>query len=99
MTMQWGIVARSRSTGIQIRKPLAQAYTDPQAAIDDALAWQAELNSDAKFGLTDWSARYDHVEGGPTEANVVPTMIEHPEHAQPNRAMPESVGCALNGRL
>jgi hypothetical protein len=99
MTMQWGIVARSRSTGIQIRKPLAQPYTDPEAAIDAANLWQAELNTESKFGLNDWLARYDHVEGGPTETNVVPTMIEHPENAQPNRAMPEGQTMGMNGRL
>lgn len=99
MTMEWGIVARSRSTGIQIRKKLTEAYTDPELAIVAAADWAQELNTDSKFGLNDWVGRYDHIEGGPTEDRVEPAMVQHPDNAQPNRAMPDTSGCSLNGRL
>jgi hypothetical protein len=99
MIMEWGIVARSRSTGIQIRKQLTEAYTDPELAIVAAADWAQELNTESKFGLNDWVGRYDHVEGGPTENNVNPAMIEHPPHAQPDRDMPGTAAMGMNGRL
>jgi len=85
MTMTWGIVARSRSTGIQIRKPLAEPYTDPGSAQAAADAWTLELNTEQKFGLNDWLARYDAASGGPTENNINPAMAQHPAHAQPDQ--------------
>jgi hypothetical protein len=101
MTMTWGIVARSRSTGIQIRKPLAEPYSDPAAASDAAVAWTEELNQEQKFGLNDWVARYDHVEGGPGEDNVNPAEAVHPAHAQPNTPMGQNMAnyTGMNGRL
>lgn len=104
MTMTWGIVARSRSTGIQIRKPLAQPFTDPGLAQDAADAWTLELNTEQKFGLTDWVSRYDAAEGGPTEDNVNPAMTAHPAHADPtvDRGTNQQTYAgytAMNGRL
>ncbi len=94
--MTWGIVARSRSTGIQIRKPLAQPLTDPELAQDAAEAWTVELNTEEKFGLTDWTARYDAAQGGPGEDNINPAMATHPAHAQP-AATPEANMQAYRG--
>ena len=65
---QWGVVARSRSTQLQIRKKLATPFDNPQEAQVAAAEFQAELNQAAKFGLTDWVGMEDAAEGGPHEA-------------------------------
>ena len=70
--VEWGVVARSESTGIQIRKKLDEAHDDHDDAALASIAWQAELNAEQKFGLSDWKARPDAVEGGPHEANPDP---------------------------
>jgi hypothetical protein len=80
--VEWGIVARSQSSGVQIRKKLAEPYTDQVAAQTDADAWTAELNTEQKFGLSDWVARIDHVEGGPHSEN--PNPLDGPAPQQPD---------------
>lgn len=67
---QWGVVARSRSTQLQIRKKLETPFDNPADARTAADAFQAELNQAAKFGLTDWVGMEDAVAGGPHEAAV-----------------------------
>jgi hypothetical protein len=67
---QWGVIARSRSTQLQIRQKLATPFTNPADAQAAALEFQTELNSAAKFGLTDWIGMEDAVAGGPHEAPV-----------------------------
>jgi hypothetical protein len=69
---QWGVIARSRSTQLQIRKQLVTPFDTPAAAAAAALAFEAELNQAAKFGLTDWVGVEDAVVGGPNEANPAP---------------------------
>ena len=69
---QWGVIARSRSTQLQIRKKLATPFDTPQAAQTAAEEFQTELNQEAKFGLTDWVGVEDAVAGGPNEANPAP---------------------------
>ena len=66
---KWGVIARSRSTQLQIRKKLTVPFDNPVDANTAALAFQAELNAAAKFGLTDWVGVEDAVEGGPHEPN------------------------------
>ena len=80
--VHWGIIARSESTGIQIRKKISQAHDNQADAAADAAAWQLELNTEKKFGLEDWKAREDHTEGGPHEAN--PDPLQGPAPQQPN---------------
>ena len=67
---QWGVIARSRSTQLQIRKKLETPFDNPADAQTVALAFQTELNSAAKFGLTDWVGMEDAVAGGPHEPPV-----------------------------
>lgn len=81
--LTWGVIARSESTGIQIRKKLDDAHDDHDDAAIAAVAWEAELNTTQKFGLSDWKARPDAVEGGPNEAN--PDPLAGPAPLQPNR--------------
>jgi hypothetical protein len=69
---QWGVVARSRSTQLQIRKKLVTPFSTPEAAQAAALAFETELNQAAKFGLTDWQGTEDADAGGPNEANPAP---------------------------
>jgi len=71
---QWGVIARSRSTQLQIRKKLETPFDNPQDANTAALAFQEELNQAAKFGLTDWIGIEDAVEGGPNEPNPTPDL-------------------------
>lgn len=100
MTMEWGIVARSRSTGIQIRKKLSVNYTDPQLAQAAADLWQGELNAESRFGVADWAAWCDAAEGGPSEENVEPAMVQHPAHADPaTQSTSASSTLGMNGRL
>jgi hypothetical protein len=67
---QWGVIARSRSTQLQIRKKLATPFDNPADAQAAALAFQEELIQAAKFGLTDWIGMEDAVAGGPHEPQV-----------------------------
>jgi hypothetical protein len=67
---QWGVIARSKSTQLQIRKKLETPFDNPAAAQTAALAFQEELIQAAKFGLTDWVGMEDAVEGGPHEPQV-----------------------------
>ena len=69
---QWGVIARSRSTQLQIRKKLATPFDTPAAAQAEAAVFETELNQAAKFGLTDWVGVEDAVAGGPNEANPAP---------------------------
>ena len=69
---QWGVIARSRSTQLQIRQKLTAPFDDPAAAHLAAAAFETELNQAAKFGLTDWVGMEDAVEGGPHEPNPAP---------------------------
>lgn len=69
---QWGVIARSRSTQLQIRKKLETPFSDPADARAAAEAFQTELNAAAKFGLSDWAGMEDAVAGGPNEANPAP---------------------------
>lgn len=71
---QWGVVARSRSTQLQIRKKLATPFATPTEAQEAALAFETELNQAAKFGLTDWIGIEDADVGGPNEANPAPDL-------------------------
>ena len=67
---QWGVVARSRSTQLQIRQKLETPFLTPAAAQAAALVFETELNQAAKFGLTDWVGMEDAALGGPHEAPV-----------------------------
>jgi hypothetical protein len=78
----WGVIARSESTGIQIRKKLDEAHDSHDEAAVAATAWELELNTEQKFGLSDWKARPDAVEGGPHEAN--PDPLAGPAAQRPN---------------
>lgn len=71
---QWGVIARSRSTQLQIRKPLTTPFATPVEAATAAAAFEAEMNQAAKFGLTDWVGVEDAVAGGPNEANPAPDL-------------------------
>lgn len=69
---EWGVIARSRSTQIQLRKSLAEAYTSSDEALTAAEQFAGELNQQAKFGLTDWIGQQDALVGGPHEVNPNP---------------------------
>ena len=89
--VQWGIIARSGSTGIQIRKKLTQAYDNHDDAAAAAIVWEEELNTEQKFGLTDWRARTDHIEGGP-HAEDNPDPLKNPLPQQPNATTATGTG-------
>lgn len=80
--VHWGIIARSESTGIQIRKKLDQAHDNHDLAAAGAIEWEAELNTEKKFGLADWKARTDHTQGGPHEDN--PDPLDGPAPLNPD---------------
>jgi len=94
--IHWGVIARSESTGIQIRKKLEEAHGNNDDAARDAIAWEAELNTERKFGLADWKARPDHTEGGPHEANPDPLKGPAPLNAAISQP---GTGTGLSGLL
>ena len=93
----WGIIARSESTGIQIRKKLDEAHDDHDDAARGAITWEAELNTEQKSGLADWKARPDAAEGGPHEAN--PDPLAGPAAPQPNANARSTPVAGLSGLL
>jgi hypothetical protein len=95
--LTWGVIARSESTGIQIRKKLDDAHDDHDDAATAAIAWEAELNTEQKFGLADWKARPDAATGGPHEAN--PDPLAGPAPQQPNARASTSPVAGMSGLL
>jgi len=89
---EWGVIARSESTGIQIRKKLDEAHDDYEDAAVAAISWETELNTEQKFGLSDWKTRPDATQGGPHEAN--PDPLAGPVAQQPNLRINPNTGNA-----